>query len=216
MEMMKLKGSARQARGSREAQRLRRHGKLPGILYGHGQTPQAVAVVTEDLQHVLEHHSPMIELDVDGQPHSVLIKDVQFDPIGIQPVHVDFMRVDLNEQVRVSVALEFKGTPAGTQEGGIFEGMLVDLEVETLASSIPESIRINVADLQVGQFVQVKDVPLPPGVKAITPGDTIVCTVRAKLAEEVVEAAPSAEAPVQPEIITARKPAEEGEEEEKK
>jgi len=216
MEMMKLKGSARQARGSREAQRLRRQGKMPGILYGHGQTPQAVAVVVDDLEHVLEHHSPIIELDVDGQPHSVLIKDVQFDQIGIKPVHVDFMRVDLNEQVRVSVALEYKGTPAGTQEGGIFEGMLVDLEVETLASSIPESIRINVADLQVGQFIQVKDVALPPGVKALSPADTIVCTVRAKLVEEVVEAAPTEEVPAQPEIITARKPAEEGEEEEKK
>ncbi len=216
MEMTKLQVKTRQAKGSREAGRLRRKGELPGIVYGHGQAPQPVAVATEALEHALEQHSPMIELSIDGEASSALIKEVQYDHLGLKPVHVDFMRVDLNERVRVSVPLEYKGTPAGTQEGGIFEEVMVDLEVETLAGAIPESIRVNVADLKVGEALHVRDLTLPPDVKALTPAEAIVCTVRAKVAEEEAVAAPEEEAAQQPEIITARKPAEEEEGEKEK
>ncbi len=216
MEMTKLQVKTRRARGSREAGRLRRGGELPGIVYGHGQEPQPVAMSADDLEQVLEQHTRMVELDIEGQTGSALIKEVQYDHLGLRPVHVDFMRVDLNERVEVSVSLEYKGTPAGTLEGGIFEEVLVRLEVETLAGSIPDSIRVNVADLKVGQSLHVRDLVLPPGVKAVTPPEAIVCTVRAKVAEEEVVAAPGEEAAQQPEIITARKPAEGEEEEEKK
>lgn len=208
MEMIKLQAQTRQSHGTRQARRLRKEGRLPGIVYGHGQTPLPVAVSAEEMDRLLEQHTPMIELAVDGEPVSALIKDVQYDALGAKPVHVDFMRVDVNERVTVSVRLEFKGTPAGMQEGGVFEEQLMDLEIETLAGAIPESIRVNVSDLKLGQFLHVKDLVLPPDVKAVTPGEAIVCTVRAK-AEEVEEEAVAAEAgPTQPEIITARKPAE--------
>ncbi|HSW46102.1 MAG TPA: 50S ribosomal protein L25 [Phycisphaerae bacterium] len=211
--MTKLQGRKRRAHGTREANRLRRQGGIPGIIYGHGQDPVPVVVSAEDVKNMLAHHSPMIELTFEGQPTSVLIKAVQFDSFGIHPIHIDFMRVDANERVKVKVALLFKGTPVGVQqEGGIFEEQLVNLEVETLAGSIPGSIRVDVAHLEIGQSIHVKDIVLPEGVKAITPPDTIVCTVRAKVVAEEVAAAPAEESPTQPEIITARRP-EEGEEE---
>jgi large subunit ribosomal protein L25 len=212
MEMLKLQVNGRRAHGSREASRLRRQGKLPAVVYGHGEAPTPVALGQEDLERVMEEHSPILELSIDGQATTVLLKEVQYDYLGLAPIHVDFMRVDVNERVTVSVSLEYKGTAAGTLEGGIFEGILVDIDVECLAGSIPESIRVNVGELQIGQSLHVRDIVLPEGVKAMTSGDAIACTVRAKLAEEAVAAPTGEEGPQQPEIITARKPAE-GEEE---
>jgi len=215
MKMAKLEGTTRAVHGSRAAQRLRAKGQLPAVIYGHGQPPAHVAVDRRNLANLVGHGSQVIELAVDGAPHSVLIKAVQFDPTGKTLVHADFMRVDLTERVQLPVPLEYRGTPAGTLEGGIFEEHLVDLEVETLVMEIPTSIRVNVADLKIGDFLHVRDIELPPGVKAVTPGETIVCTVRAKLTAEV-EAAPAEEEPTQPEIITAKAKPEEEQEEPKK
>jgi large subunit ribosomal protein L25 len=219
MEMLKLQVNGRRAHGSREASRLRRQGKLPGVVYGHGEEPTAVALGVEELERALEEHSPILELDIDGQSTTVLLKEIQYDHLGLAPIHVDFMRVDVNERVTVSVPLEYKGTAAGTLEGGIFEGILVDIEVECLAGAIPESIRVNVGELLIGQSLYVRNIVLPEGITAMSSGDAIACTVRAKLAEEAVVAVPGEEGPQQPEIITARKPAEgeeEGEKPEKK
>lgn len=205
MEIAKLEGQARQAHGSRAAERLRRQDKIPGVVYGHRQEPQNVAVGARDLENLIEHGSHVIELSIDGSAYSVLIRDVQFDPIGIDPIHVDFMRVDLNERVTVSVPLEFRGTPVGTHAGGLFEEHLVDLEVETQVLQIPDSIRVHIGDLGVGDVLHVRDITLPPDVRAITAAEAIVCNVRAKATAEAVEAVEEEEeAPEQPEIITAK------------
>jgi len=212
MEMTKLCGNARQVGGKRHARRLRREGKVPGVIYGHKQPPQHVAVGLEDLEEVLEHGSHVIELEVDGDKHPVLIRDVQLDPLGQVPLHVDFLRVDLNERVQVGVPLEFRGTPAGLHEGGLFEEHLVDLEIETLATQIPESIRVNVTPLKVGDFLHVSDLELPPGVTAVTPGETLVCAVRAKAVapeEEAVVEEAVVDSAAEPEIIRSGKKEEE-------
>jgi large subunit ribosomal protein L25 len=215
MQIATLKAEARQNRGTKVARRMRKDGKLPGIIYGHGETPEAVIVPRHELAVLLEHGAHLIEVEVDGSPRPVLIKDVQFDHLGILPIHVDFARVDLTERVKVSVPLEFRGTPIGTLEGGVFDQSLVDLEIETLVTEIPESIRVNVAELKLGSAIHVKDVSLPPNVVAVASPETIVCSVRAKVAEEVV--APVAEETVaQPEIIGRKEKEEEGEGEEKK
>lgn len=211
MEIAKLEGQVRQASGSRAAERLRRQDKIPGIIYGHHQEPLSVAVAARDLENLIERGSHVIDLRIDGSPHSVLIKDVQFDPIGIKPIHVDFMRVDLNERVTVSVPLEFRGTPVGTHEGGIFEEHMVDIELESLVLEIPESIRVNIAGLGVGDIMHVRDIELPPNIRAKTVPEAIVCNVRAKAAAVVVEEVVEEEEIAQPEIITAKDKGEGGE-----
>jgi len=204
MEIVKLEGQVRQVGGSRAAERLRRQALIPGVVYGHRQEPQNVAVNQVDLEHLVEHGSHVIELNIAGEPHSVLIKDVQFDPIGIKPIHVDFIRVDLNERVTVSVPLEFRGTPIGTHEGGIFEEHMVDLEVEALVLEIPDSIRVNITDLALDDILHVRDIELPSNIRAISPEEAIVCSVRAKATAVVVEEAEVEEEAMQPEIITAK------------
>jgi large subunit ribosomal protein L25 len=214
MEMTKIRGSAREVHGKRRARRLRRDGQIPGVIYGHKQAPQHITLDLDTLKDLLEHGSHVIELDVDGDKSPVLIRDVQLDPLGQAPLHVDFLRVDLNERVEVAVPLEFRGTPAGLNEGGLFEEHLVDLEVEALATQIPESVRVNIAHLNVGDSLHVSELELPSGVSAVTSGDTLVCTVRAKAAapeeEEAEEAL--AEGAEEPEIIRPGKKEEEDQE----
>jgi large subunit ribosomal protein L25 len=211
MDIAILEAEGREAAGTRAARRLRRTGKLPAIIYGHGEAPETVAVPVRELANLVEHGTHLVELRVNGTPRQVLIKEVQFDHLGIEPVHVDFARVDLHERVTVSVPLEFRGTPAGVNEGGLFDPSQVDLEIECLVTEIPDSIRVNVADLQVGDMLHVRELPLPPNVTAVTSPETIVCSVRAKLTAEAAEAAEMEEAEAQPEII-GRKEKEEDEE----
>jgi large subunit ribosomal protein L25 len=211
MEIAILEVEERQAAGTRAARRLRRTGKLPAVIYGHGEAPETVAVPVRELANLLEHGAHLVELRVNGAPRQVLIKDVQFDYLGIEPVHVDFTRVDLHERVTVSVPLEFRGTPAGVNEGGLFDMNQVDIEIECLVSEIPDSIRVNVAHLRIGDMLHVRDLTLPPNVSAVTSPETVVFSVRAKV---TAEAAELEETEAQPEII-GRKEKEEEEAESK-
>lgn len=218
MEIAKLEATSRKVGGSREARRLRKQGKLPGILYGHKQDPESVAVNCHELEVLLEHGAHLIELNMGGQLQPALIKDVQFSFLGTDPVHVDFVRVARDERVTVSVHLEFKGTPVGVQEGGVLEHDMMDLEVECLATEIPDSIRVNVGALLIGSSLHVRDLELPANVVAVSSPDALVCSVRAKEAEVEVAPVAEGEAAAEPEILTRRKEddAGEGGEKEKK
>ena len=214
MDIAQLKAETRQAIGSADARRLRQTGMLPAVLYGHGQQPENLVVTARELQSLIERKTHVLELLVGSGRQQVLIKDVQFDHLGTKPIHVDFARVSLTERVEVSVPLDYRGTPAGVTEGGVFDAAAVDIEIECVVTEIPESIRVNVADLKIGDFLHVKDLVLPEGVQAVTPGETIVCSVRAKAEEEeVVAAAEGEEGPAEPEIIGRKEKAAEEEEE---
>jgi len=169
MEIAQLKAEERQTRGTAEARRLRKVGKLPAVLYGHGQATESLAVPLHDLKNLIERKTHVLELLTGKGRQQALIKEVQFDHLGATPIHVDFARVSLTERVEVSVPLEFRGTPVGVADGGVLDTTRVDMEIECVVTEIPESIRVNVADLKIGDFVHVKDVVLPEGVKAITP-----------------------------------------------
>jgi large subunit ribosomal protein L25 len=212
MEKAQLKAEKREACGTREARRVRRDGKLPAIIYGHGESPEAVAVSAEDFNYLLTHGTHLIELDLEGSARQVLIKDVQFDHLWEKPIHVDFSRVDLTERVTVSVPLEFKGTPEGAHEGGVLDHTLVDLEVECQVNEIPENILVNVSSMKLGDTLHVGDLELPANMTAVTPEDSIVCSIRHKLAasEEEGEAVAEGEAEG-PEIIGEKKEQEESE-----
>jgi len=215
MQIATIKAEKRKSSGTKSARRLRKEGKAPAIVYGHGETPESIAVSVHDLSNLLEHGAHLVEIQVNGSAHQVLIKDVQFDHLGIAPIHVDFTRVDLNERVKVSVPLEFRGTPVGVNEGGLLDHDRVDIEVECLVTEIPQSIRVNVSELKLGDSLHVKDIELPPNITAVTPAETIVASVRMKAAE-VEMAAPTEEAATQPEIIGRKEKEEEEPEEETK
>jgi large subunit ribosomal protein L25 len=142
---------------------------------------------------------------MDGKNETVLVKDVQFDHLGMEVLHVDFARVDLNERVEVTVPLVLKGEPKGEKDGGVLQQILADLEIECLVTQIPTEIRANVADMGLNDALHVKDLQLPEGVRALQDEDLIVATVK-EIAEEVSTEA--AEGTAEPEVIGR---AEEGE-----
>jgi len=203
MQIVTLQAEPREAKGTRAARRLRRQGKVPCVIYGHGRAPENVAVSTHDFGNLLEHGAHLVELSVGTGKRQVLIREVQFNHLGDEPIHADFTLVDLTERVHVSVPLEFRGTPVGTHEGGMLDHGLVDLEVECLVTEIPESIRVNVGDMKLGDTLHAREVELPENMSLTTAGDAIVCSVRARTAAAAVseEAEPEEEAKAEPEII---------------
>jgi large subunit ribosomal protein L25 len=136
----------------------------------------------------------------------VLVKEVQYDHLGLELIHVDFARVSLDEKVEVTVPITLKGTPKGEEEGGVLQQMLNELEVECLVTDIPDAITVNVSEMKVDDALHISDLKLPPGVRALQDPEVIVAAV--KVIEED-EAAPTPEAEsAEPEVIGRK--AEEG------
>jgi large subunit ribosomal protein L25 len=213
METPTVKGQLRKHAGTRRAQELRKQGQLPGIIYGHGEEPVMFSVDRHELEVELLHRHRLLSLDLQGTKKSYLIREVQYNHLGSEPVHLDLMRVDMNEVIRVQVAVELVGTPKAAGHSGILEHGLNTILVECLASNIPDVIKARVSDLEVGQAVTVSQLELPAGVRAITAGTEVVATLRAMAAEVEAAAEPAAEgeARTEPEVISKGKAEEEEE-----
>lgn len=214
MRVESLKALPREAHGSRAACRLRQSGLVPGVLYGHGQEPNAVAVERQALDRLLAHGTHVVNLEIDGRTESCLVKDVQYDHLGAAPIHVDLARIDLNERVRLKVPLELKGHARGLSEGGALIQQMIDMEIECLVANLPDSLRVNVSDLHVGGTIHVKDVPLPEGVTALSDPESIIVLCREVTARVEEAALTEAAAATEPEVIAKGKVETEGEGEE--
>jgi large subunit ribosomal protein L25 len=197
-QTVQITATPRSELGSRKNKRLRDKGLVPGVIYGHKEAVVPVTLPKKELVTHLHKGVHVFDLGLDGKSEKVLVKDVQYDHLGIEVLHVDFARVSLDEKVEVTVPLELKGTPKGEAEGGVLQTLISDLEVECLVTDIPENIRVNVADLGVDDVIHVRDLQLPNGVRALQDGEVIVATVKV-VAEE--EAAPAPEGSAEPEII---------------
>jgi large subunit ribosomal protein L25 len=186
--------------GSRRNKRLRDSGFIPGVIYGHKEDVVPVTLPKIELVKHLNHGAHLFALALDGKNENVLVKDVQYDHLGIEVLHVDFARVDLNERVEVTVPLVLKGDPKGEAEGGVLQQVVADLEIECLVTQIPSEIRHNVSNLGLNDVLHIKDLQLPAGVRALQDEDLIVATVK-----EIAEEAPAeAEAgAAEPEVIGA-------------
>ncbi len=212
-----LKAEVRELKGSKQAARIRERGLIPAIVYGHKKDAVAITVNGHDLVEGLHHGIKVVNLQLGKNKETAIIKDVQYDYLGHDILHVDLMRVDVSESVKVSVRLELKGTPKGAEEGGIIESQVSQLEIECMVTNIPASIPVSVKELGVGDSLHARDIKLPDGVKLVSDPDLLIaaCNIVAevKTTEEL-----EAEAPIAPEVITERKPkeGEEVEEEEEK
>ncbi|MGC4005794.1 MAG: 50S ribosomal protein L25 [Pirellulales bacterium] len=138
-----LKVEVRNAVGSQANRKLRRTGKVPAILYGHGQDNVNLSICAEALGTALRHHSRLVQLE-GGVNESALIKDLAYDTFGMDVLHVDFARVSTDERIEVEVAVELKGTALGAKSGGVIIQPLHEVLVECLAVAIPEKLLLNV------------------------------------------------------------------------
>ncbi|HEX3152560.1 MAG TPA: 50S ribosomal protein L25 [Gemmataceae bacterium] len=211
-EVIQLKTEPRPGKGSRNSVRLRKAGRVPAVVYGHKEAVAAVSVSRDELASALRHHARTLELVVAGKTETVLIQEVQHDHLGTGLVHIDFRRVSKDERVRTTVEIELRGTAPGATGGGVLDQPLHKIHIECPAMAIPESIRVKIDGLLLGQAIHVKELDLPAGVKALEDPDLVVVQVKQQVALVVEPTAPLGEAgAAEPEIITKKKekPAEE-------
>jgi len=198
--------------GSRANKRLRDAGLLPGVVYGHKEAVVPVTLPRKELVGHLNRGAHVFELAIEGKSERVLVKEVQFDHLGLEVIHVDFARVSLDEKVKVTVPVELKGTPKGEADGGVLQQIVSELEVECLVTEIPDAIRHNVSELKLNDVLHIRDLKLPPGVRAMPDGEVIIATVK-----EIAETETPAEGETaEPEVIGRKAGEEEAATDEKK
>jgi large subunit ribosomal protein L25 len=178
MENVILKGERRESTGTRLSRALREAGKLPVVIYGHGEAPESLALIQREVLVALRRGSRTMEIDVAGKKTQYLIKEVQYDHLNETPIHLDLTRVDLTEKVRIRVGIELKGTPKGLSDGGVLDQLMADLEIECLMTQIPDTLHPLVTELAVDDVLRVKDIVLPEGVVAIADPEDRVATVK--------------------------------------
>jgi len=209
-ESVLLKTEQREGRGSRLAEKLRKQGKVPAVVYGHKEETLAVSVSHDDLVSAIRHGARVVDIDVAGKTEKAQIVEVQWDYLGKDVLHVDFKRVSAHEQIEAVVPIELRGTAPGIADGGVLDQPLHILRVTAPASAVPEVIKVNVSELKVGEAIHVRDLKLPEGVKALDKPDAIVVHItQPKVAPEPGGLLAGQ---AEPEVITRKKGEEEGEE----
>ena len=208
-----LKAEIREKTGSKLAAKERKDGQLPAIVFGHKQEAVAVLLDAHEFLNELHHGHRLIDLEVGKAKEKVIVKDLQYDYLGKNIIHVDLMRVDITETIKLTVPIELRGTAKGTHESGIIEEHLDHLEIECKATDIPETIVISVKEVGVGDSIHAKDIELPMGIKLVTGDETLIVTchlVAAAKSEEDAELMGGEEESAEPEVLTEKKEDEEG------
>ena len=206
----RIEAERREKVGTTYARRLRKAGRLPAIIYGHKKTPVAVSVDEKQILILLHKGTHVLEMDVQGgTTETVLVKDLQFGFLGDDVVHIDFARVDLEEEVNVQVNILFVGQPhAAAQAGAILSHDQTSLEVICLVNAIPAEIKADLTLMGEGTILKVGDLELPPGVRAADDPETVVSHISfVKKEEEAVgEEVEVVATEGEPEVITEAKP----------
>ena len=183
--------STRRPEGSRSARRLRREGLVPGVMYGAHGEPQHFSVDGRVLRNTLAHAHAIIEVTLDGGAKTpVLVKDVQRHPVRGNALHVDLLRVRMDESIHTTVTVELTGADVapGVVEGGVLSQETRELNIEALPGDIPDTIVHDVSDLELNATVTLASLTPPPGVTLLDdPDDTVIATITPPTAEPVDE-----------------------------
>lgn len=215
--LIQLSGTRRESIGKGGARKARAAGQLPGVVYGHGEEPVAVAVDYREFMTQMRKHkggNPIVNLSLGGSEVTALVRDAQIDPISQAVLHVDFQHISLTEKVTVEVPVHAVGLAIGVKDGGgILEMITRTVEIRCLPTAIPPSIDLDVTALNVGQSLHVSDVKVE-GIEIVSDPDTTLILVAAPTveAETPAEGATGSE----PEVVGAKGKKEEGATEEKK
>jgi large subunit ribosomal protein L25 len=209
-EIVSLAATPRAGSGSRAADKLRKQGLIPGVVYGHKEATVSVAVNAEELDRAIRvQHARVLDLQLDGKKETVLIRELQWDHLGRTMLHVDFARVSETDRVRVTVPVELRNAPKATG-GGVLDQPLHTLHVECSPAKIPEAIRIDITNLTLGAPIHVRELQLPEDVTVLDPPEAVVVQLKLPGVEPTAPTAP-AEPGAGPEVIKKEKKAEEEE-----
>jgi large subunit ribosomal protein L25 len=216
MATANLSATARTDAGKGVARKLRRDGRIPGVIYGHARAPLPLSLDARELGRLLEHVSAettVIDLSIDGSASKTLIREIQRHPVKRSILHVDFQELVAGEKVTVNVPIILVGTPIGVRlNGGLMSQVLSELEVLVDPANIPNRIDVDVNELNIGGSVHVRELNIPEGVEVINDeSDTVVTVSAPKATEEPTPVAAAEPAPGEPELIRKTKAEEEAE-----
>jgi len=176
----KLSISPRTPEGSRSTRRLRRSGRVPGVLYGGEGDPIAFSADARELRNALAAHGAVLEVVDDGHATPAILKSAQYHPVRGETMHVDLLRVNLNVAIHAVIALELVGTDdaPGVKDGGVLEHITRELNIEALPTAIPESMTHDVSAMQINDTITLADVTVPDGIALLDdPEETVVATL---------------------------------------
>jgi len=194
---MKVVANTRTAQGSGASRRLRRAAKVPGIIYGGRVEPTAVELDHNALYHALrveKFHSSVLDMELDGKPEQVLLRDVQWHPYRQQVMHIDFQRVAPDQKITLKVPLHFTNqeiSPAVKLSAAIVSHVITELTVSCLPAHLPEFIEVDLSNLTPGHSVHIGDIAMPEGVTAVlrSKENPAIVTVTVPIVEEEKPAA---------------------------
>jgi large subunit ribosomal protein L25 len=170
----------REAQGSRSTRRLRREGVVPGIVYGEGADCTAFQADARELARLLSSGAAVFDLQLDGKGIPVIVKDQQLHPVRGEVMHIDMLRVNLNEAIQTTVLVEVHGAEEapGVKEGGVLEQVTRELHIEALPGDIPEKIDVDVSDLEAAGTRTLGEITAPDGVTFLDdPDETVLATI---------------------------------------
>ena len=208
-KQVKLTAERRTALGRSAVRKLKASGAVPAVIYGTKVKPEALQVSRREISSMLSHASGeniLVELEIAGDTNRLaLVQEVQHAPVSGDVLHIDFHAVSMDEMIEADVPLEPTGIANGVKNfGGLLEQSLRSISIECLPRDLPDVISVDVAALNIGDAIHVRDIPLPAGVTTRMPPDLTAISVLAPTVEEEPAAA-AAEAPTAPEVIKEKK-----------
>jgi len=202
MKSVSLTVYPRKAAGRNAVKQLRQSGRVPAVIYGAGNPPRSLEVVTKQLENTLHHHaseSLLMDLKVAGEneaAHLAVVKEIQHHPLTGAVLHVDFLEVKADEPVEVSVPVKSVGEAVGVKTGGgVLDHVMHKIKIRALPRDLPEVITVDVSALEIGRAIHVSEVQPPPNVEFLADPEQVLFTCAAPRVEEEVteEAAPEGE-----------------------
>lgn len=186
MDAVTITANKREQVGSRASSSLRKEGFVPAVLYGHGEKSVHLAVPLKTLENTLRDNIRVMQVDVGGELDQVMVKDVQWDALGDQLLHIDLLRVRMDEVVSMTVSIEATGRAQGVEEGGILEMQRSEIRVQCLPGNIPAVIKFDVTELGLNESLHLSDLELPEGVTLDDDPEQVLISVvsRVEIAEE--------------------------------
>lgn len=175
----KIEVRRREAGSSRETRRLRRDGRIPGVLYGLGGDPIAFDADERELRTALLHRGAVLELTIDGAGEPAVLKEAQRHPVRGDLMHVDLLRVDLKKPIEAQVTIHLVGQEdsPGVREGGVLEHPAREITVEALPSDVPEFVELSVSEMHINDRLTSDAIALPQGVTLVSDPEDVVATV---------------------------------------
>jgi large subunit ribosomal protein L25 len=194
MSQVVLTAQNRQNKGSGEARKIRRTGRIPGVIYGRSGKAVSIELDAMEFSNRTKgiSESTIVKVEVDGKSYDAFVKDLQRNIVDGNLLHVDFYEVESGVALRARVSINLKGNPIGVREGGVLEFPLHEIEVECLPKDLPERIELDISGLGVNQSIHVRDINLSGTIRVITGHDQVVVLV--KYAKEEKAAPAEAEA----------------------